>query len=54
MEEWLNNLLAFVAVVLEFILGSSVFFAIIYVAHILEGAINSLHDPEGSMVYWVS
>jgi hypothetical protein len=54
MDEWLNNLLAFVAVVLEFILGSAVFFAIVYIAHILEVAINSLHDPKGSMVYWVS
>lgn len=52
--EWFENLLAFLAVIIELVLGALIFFAIILVAHFLDVAIASLGDPSGSMIYWVS
>ena len=52
--EWRQNFLAFLAVVVEFILGAAVFYLIILVAYALQYAIAFLHEPEDSFLYIVA
>ena len=52
-KEWLENFLAFVSVILEFVLGATIFYAIIHIAHYLEQDIASMHETTGSALYSV-
>jgi hypothetical protein len=54
MKEWRDNFLAFIAIITELLLGTLLFFIIIFLAHYLELAIARLDDPQGSIIYWVS
>ena len=52
-REWLENLSAFISVILEFVLGAAIFYVIIHIAHYLEQDIASMHDTNGSALYYV-
>ena len=49
MKEWRDNFLAFIAIITELLLGTLLFFIIIFLAHYLELAIARLDDPQGSI-----
>jgi hypothetical protein len=48
-----ETFLAFVTILLELVLGASLFYIIIHVAHYLEYDIASMNDPSGSALYYV-
>lgn len=52
-REWLENLLAFISVMLEFVLGAVIFYVIIHIAHYLEQDIASMGETNGSALYYV-
>jgi hypothetical protein len=52
-REWLENFLAFVSIILEFVLGAAVFYVIIHITHYLEQDIASMHETSGSPLYYV-
>jgi hypothetical protein len=54
MEDLRNNVLAFLAIIIELLLGAIVFYVIVFLAHILQLAIVSLGEPQGSIIYLVS
>jgi hypothetical protein len=52
-REWLENILAFVSIMLEFVLGAVIFYAIMHIAHYLEQDVASMHETNGSPLYYV-
>jgi len=45
-----EQILAFLAILLELLFGTLLFFIIIYAAHLLEWGISLLHEPKDSFI----